>query len=136
MLAELNYDLLHKILRCQDLEGIRAFYESSEELIKETIKYTNFIVECKVVLSDEELEWFESKNIKVKLLTEYKIEQFNQLRYQNGKLHSYNDLPAIIYPDGTQFWYQNGELHRLDGPAIIYPDGTQLWYQNGEEIKK
>ena len=27
-----------------------------------------------------------------------------------------------------------GQLHRDDGPAMVYPDGTQEWYRNGEEI--
>jgi len=112
MLPLLPYDIQRRILDLQDLEGIKALYESSEELIKETIKHTKFIVKCKKVLSDEELEWFESKNIKVKLLEEYKIEQFNQVWYQNGKLHREDNLPAIIYPDGTQYWYQNGKCHR------------------------
>lgn len=40
--------------------------------------------------------------------------------------------PAIIYPDGEE-WYCKGALHRLDGPAVIYPDGeTRLWV-NGQE---
>ena len=50
--------------------------------------------------------------------------------YQKDKLHR-EDGPAIIGPDGTQEWYQNGELHREDGPAIIRPDGTQSWWQDG-----
>ena len=36
--------------------------------------------------------------------------------------------------NGTQFWFNNGKLHREDGPAIIFPDGTQFWYINGNPI--
>jgi hypothetical protein len=25
----------------------------------------------------------------------------------------------------------NGERHRKDGPAVILPDGTQYWYRDG-----
>jgi hypothetical protein len=35
-----------------------------------------------------------------------------------------------IRPDGTQLWWQDGKLHRLDGPAVIHSNGTRLWYQN------
>lgn len=35
------------------------------------------------------------------------------------------------YPNGTQEWCQNGQLHRLDGPAVIWPGG-EAWYQNGQ----
>jgi antitoxin component YwqK of YwqJK toxin-antitoxin module len=58
--------------------------------------------------------------------------------YANGVLHSFNDMPAIIRLDGSQFWYKDGKLHRdNDMPAIIYSDafikgGEQFWYQNGK----
>ena len=52
----------------------------------------------------------------------------SQSWYQDGKLHRL-DGPAIIRADGTQEWRQNSELHRLDGPAYIRADGTQYWYQ-------
>ena len=65
----------------------------------------------------------------------------------NGELHSIqkpfvvvegdedfqeNYGPAIIYPDGRQYWYIDGLLHREDGPAIIYPDGGKEWYISGK----
>jgi hypothetical protein len=78
----------------------------------------------------------------------------------NGKLHSFNDQPAIIWPDGTQQWYRHGEihrcndlpadinvddgngnrtmrwyrhgsLHRVNGPAVIWFEGSMFWYQYG-----
>jgi hypothetical protein len=109
MLAALPYDLQHRILNFQEPKEIIALYESSKELIEEMIQHTNFIVECKEVLSDEEIEWFQTNNINVKLLEEHKIdEKGNQEWYQNGLLHRDNDLPAIIYEDGGQKWYKNG----------------------------
>jgi hypothetical protein len=48
-------------------------------------------------------------------------------------LHRENDLPAIITPNGTKFWYINGKRHRdNDLPAIIHSDGYQAWFINGE----
>ena len=56
------------------------------------------------------------------------IEFYNE----NNKLDSYNDLPAIIFADGTKLWHKNGELHRDgDKPTAIWADGTKLWYKNG-----
>ena len=54
----------------------------------------------------------------------------------NGEIHRDNDQPAVIYPDGTKYWYQNGMPHRdNDQPAVIYPAGTKFWYQHGRFIK-
>ena len=36
--------------------------------------------------------------------------------------------------DGTQEWWVDGQLHRLDGPARIWTDGTQEWYVRDQEI--
>lgn len=48
-----------------------------------------------------------------------------------GKLHREYDLPAIIYANGDQFWYQHNKRHRdNDLPAVIYENGTQHWYRH------
>ena len=36
--------------------------------------------------------------------------------------------------EGTQRWYVNDQLHRLDGPAYISADGDQEWWVNGQNI--
>ncbi len=51
--------------------------------------------------------------------------------YQNGELHRL-DGPAIEWANGDKEWYQNGQRHRLDGPAIEWADGYKAWYQNGQ----
>ena len=34
---------------------------------------------------------------------------------------------------GVQRWFtRTGNLHRTDGPAVVYPDGQEMWYFNGE----
>ena len=45
----------------------------------------------------------------------------------NGEYHR-EDGPALIYPDGTAYWYQNDKLYRKDGPVIMGPDGTYSCY--------
>jgi len=49
-----------------------------------------------------------------------------------GEFHRDNDLPAVIYKNGSKYWYQNGKRHRLNGPAVIYENGSKYWYQNGK----
>ena len=53
-----------------------------------------------------------------------------EVRYKNstGQLHRMHG-PAVIYPDGTEVWYQRDKFHRIDGPAVIMPSGSQFWYQ-------
>ena len=42
--------------------------------------------------------------------------------------------PAVIYPNGTEYWYRYDRLHRTDGPAINWANGTKRWYLNGEVL--
>jgi hypothetical protein len=40
--------------------------------------------------------------------------------------------PAILYSNGTKFWYLNGIPRRDDNlPAIIWFTGEREWYENG-----
>jgi predicted ATP-binding protein involved in virulence len=66
------------------------------------------------------------------------VDKYGTERWYNKdeKLHRDNDLPAVIYSDGSKFWYQNGERHRDNNlPAIINANGYQAWYKNGVFIK-
>lgn len=36
---------------------------------------------------------------------------------------------------GNKLWFQNYQLHRLDGPAIEWRDGKFSWYYHGKYIK-
>lgn len=49
-----------------------------------------------------------------------------------NELHSFGDLPAVVYNDGSKEWYKNGILHRDgDKPAVI-SNGMKVWYKNGQ----
>ena len=53
-----------------------------------------------------------------------------------GEFQSKGDNPAIIYLDGTKFWYKNGKYHRDgDKPSSIYSNGNKVWHKNGQYIK-
>lgn len=51
--------------------------------------------------------------------------------YRDGVRHRDDGGPAVIDPDGTQFWMVDGEIHRDGGPAVIRPDGGQAWRTHG-----
>jgi len=52
--------------------------------------------------------------------------------YLNGKQHRENG-PAIEYASGNKYWRLNGKFHRTDGPAIEYVSGNKVWYLNGKQ---
>jgi hypothetical protein len=54
--------------------------------------------------------------------------------YQDGNFHRL-DGPAVILSSGHKEWWENGKLHREDGPAIIYPNGEKAWAINDIEYK-
>ena len=55
--------------------------------------------------------------------------------YLNGQIHR-EDGPAIEGADGTKYWYLNDQTHREDGPAIEYSDGSKEWYLNGQRHRE
>ena len=127
-------DVQKIILEFLEPQEIKELYETCKEtkvMFNELTKYANFIVDCKTILLNKQIKWFELKNIKLKLLKTYKNKNGDQYWYQNGEKHRDNDLPAAILCNGDQYWYKNGFKHRDNGPAIISKYGSQYWFQNG-----
>ena len=51
---------------------------------------------------------------------------------KDSKKHSFNDQPAVRYPNGYKAYYKEDEWHRDYGkPARIYEDGTKAYYKEG-----
>jgi len=66
------------------------------------------------------------------------IDKYGNQRWVNkdGQLHRENDLPAVIFEDGSKSWFKNGKLHRdNDLPVIIYLNGYKEWWVNGKQIR-
>lgn len=65
----------------------------------------------------------------------YKVEKIGSLtKYLNkkGQIHREDDNPALVFENGSKFWYKNGLPHREgDSPATIYRTGSMMWYKNG-----
>jgi len=60
-----------------------------------------------------------------------------ELWYQNGQLHREKDLPAIVCTDGHRAWYRNGDRHREgDLPAFIDENGYQAWFRDGQRHRE
>ena len=52
--------------------------------------------------------------------------------FLNGRLHSFNEQPAVVKANGTIKWYRYGNLHREnDLPAAIYSYYKE-WYWRGQ----
>ena len=56
--------------------------------------------------------------------------------YNNdGQLHR-EDGPAVVKATGDKEWYINGKRHREDGPAVEYVSGDKVWYINGNRHRE
>jgi hypothetical protein len=125
--------IIMEFLEPQEIKKIYETCKDTKVMFDELTKHTNFIVVCKEIVEDNIVKSFELKNIKLKLLETYKNINGDQFWCKNGNIkHRDNDLPAVIYSDGTQEWYKNGKRHRdNDLPAAIFRSEYQYWYQNG-----
>ena len=47
------------------------------------------------------------------------------------KMHSIADQPAVVYEDGTAWWYKHNKIHRDGGPAVVWHNGVEEWFQDG-----
>ena len=69
-------------------------------------------------------------------MQEYKVkvkDNGDKYWYQNNELHRL-DGPAVEWSTGDKEWHQNGKCHRLDGPAIEYVNGDKAWYIEGKKL--
>lgn len=61
------------------------------------------------------------------------LNQYTMGKFVEGMLvkHSVNDEPSVI-ENGVLFWYYEGKIHRdKDKPAILFPDGSAFYYTRG-----
>lgn len=52
-------------------------------------------------------------------------------RDEQGRLHSIDDEPAIIFSTGTKMWYEHGKLHRNNAPAVVYNTTLVEYWEKG-----
>ena len=58
------------------------------------------------------------------------------LKLTHWRKEPVNYTGIIEYPSGTLRYYLNGIIHREDGPAIIWNDGTLFYFINDNDITK
>jgi hypothetical protein len=61
----------------------------------------------------------------IKTVYEDRTEYYNE----QGQLHRTNG-PAIEFVDGNKYYFKNSIIHREDGPAVEYADGSKEYYKN------
>jgi hypothetical protein len=58
-----------------------------------------------------------------------------ETRNGEGERHSLTH-PAVIYDDGRNEWWKNGQLHREGAPAVEYENNPELdeWWFEGTQV--
>ena len=46
------------------------------------------------------------------------------------------DGPAIVWPNGTQWWFSHGGYHFAHGPSDLYADGALRWYEDRQLLRE
>ena len=71
----------------------------------------------------------------------FTIEKYKSIENKD-KIHkkmfnNYKTNKPLISWSGIKYWLKNDKLHRdNDQPAMIFPDGTKWYYKNGKFIKE
>lgn len=84
---------------------------------------------------DEALEyfhrWIESVISSEKVILKFSDGQAETFLNHTHQLHSFDDEPAIRYPDGQMEWFHEGNRHRDNGPAVITARGYEYFFKHG-----
>ena len=62
--------------------------------------------------------------------------RYGAVRWLNDSLRHRVDGPALVWPDGEQWWYRHGLPHFAHGPADLYADGRLAWYEDGDPLRR
>ena len=69
-----------------------------------------------------------------------------KVTYQDGKIEyrvsetdatihrETSEGPAIIFPNGEEWFVENGKLHNENGPAIVRTVGISEYWRNGVQV--
>lgn len=79
---------------------------------------------------------FETREELAKYLSPSRDQSGTIYTFNHIGFHSFDDTPAIRITDGGKLWYYYGKVHRAnDLPAIIYPDGSMEYWVDGHYTK-
>ena len=62
-------------------------------------------------------------------------DEYGTIRYRNasGKLHNPHGA-AVVWDDGSKFYWIKGKRHNPNGPAIVWANGVKWYYINDKEL--
>ena len=101
-------------------------------ILKEIAKFDKKVWRLFSLLNKEMNEYFNVKGKKYELNFRRIEKDKRGIYYKLDNNYHRSDGPAVIYNDGDETWYFNGQYHRLDGPAIIRKNYCNHWYKNGK----
>ena len=80
---------------------------------------------------------------KIKLQSEYdNLDKYKDILgniyyYKKNTYIRHNPYgPAIIWINGSKFYFIEDKCHRLDGPAAVYKDDENYYYINNKQLTK
>jgi hypothetical protein len=99
------------------------------EYLNNPVDYNNFTSGVMI----EQAERFKRGEIESAPSISYdKMDGRVYITWRNGEgvYHRENDLPAIIYEDGSKAWWTNGKIAKRpnDLPAVIQSNGIKKWF--------
>jgi hypothetical protein len=77
-------------------------------------KHGTFVILEDKIFHIENNHIFDTGPISEEDKKEFKSTDYYVIFEKNGKLHRNNDLPAVIYVNGSKSWYQNGIFIRRE----------------------
>ncbi len=101
-------------------------------------------IPCPVLKFDEPDSYLVLFKGEFKWIYKYSLGYGEIIKYRNGDTFYKNKKcqfhrekePAVIYFDGSKFWYKEHEYHRLDGPAVIWSNGNKEYWINNRKMSE
>lgn len=117
---------------CRQLHLCLDYYDINSRFFK--VRVSEIVEDSSGKLATNKIQLHsEIYKREVNKILDGKLEFPERTEYRKlGVIHRL-DGPAIIYRDGTEYWFFNGKIHRdEDKPAVITPHGLHEWYHHGK----
>lgn len=109
------------------------FYKSNFEFFPEDIGLYYFISSDKIEFSLNRPNTTYHKQIVTNMYEKSSIFRDNSYIEDEYPIYHRLNNPAVIFKNGSKYYYHRGLLHREDGPAII--SHKKEWFLDGRNLK-